>query len=110
MQTEDCHCPREGYKHPFIFHGILAFSAAYKVHSTQIQSKKDRYLELCGYYYTLGLKPFQCALQAITDDNWLAIFSFASVLVLYIFILSVRSAQQTRANPTASFLDLVSLL
>ncbi|EEU33781.1 uncharacterized protein NECHADRAFT_56106 [Fusarium vanettenii 77-13-4] len=102
--------PREGYKHPFVFHGIQAFAAVHKVYLTQSQSNKDRYLELCDYHSMLGLKLFRRELQDITEHNWLALFSFASVLVLYAFTLPLRSAHQTLADPISGFLELVSLL
>ncbi|KAM5343769.1 hypothetical protein ACJ41O_012306 [Fusarium nematophilum] len=81
--------PREGYKHSFVVHGILAIAAAHKA-----------YL----------VPSFRHELQKITQDNWTALFSFASVLVLYSFSLPVRSTEGKLSNPIDNLLELVSLV
>ncbi|KAM5386485.1 hypothetical protein ACJZ2D_000448 [Fusarium nematophilum] len=100
--------PREGYKHSFVVHGILAIAAAHKAYL--VPSRREFHLKLCDYHSTVGSEGFRHELQKITQDNWTALFSFASVLVLYSFSLPVRSTEGKLSNPIDNLLELVSLV
>ncbi|KAH7153433.1 hypothetical protein EDB81DRAFT_868488 [Dactylonectria macrodidyma] len=100
--------PREGYKHSFASHGILALAAAHKAHL--IPNSRDVYLKLCDYHSMLGSKGFEYELQKPTEDNSMALFGFATLLILYSFTLPIRSTKQKLNNPIDSFCELASLI
>ncbi|KAH7111938.1 hypothetical protein B0J13DRAFT_392497, partial [Dactylonectria estremocensis] len=77
--------PRVAYSNPFVMHGILALSAAYKAHL--IPSQRETYLNIAAYHQLLGVTGFRAALQAVEEDTWQSIFCFSSLVVLYSFSL-----------------------
>lgn len=100
--------PREGYKHSFVIHGILALASAHKAYLTP--NNCELYLKLCDYHSMAGSEGFRSELRKDTQDSWAALFSFASVLVLYAFTLPIRSMDQKPASPLGNLLELASLI
>lgn len=100
--------PREGYKHSFVSNCILALAAAHKAHL--IPNSGDVYLKLCDYHSMLGSTGFEYEVQNRTEDNSMALFGFATVLILYRFTLPARSTKQKLEDPVASLLELAALI
>src|SRR5690606_31319682 len=85
IRPEMCHVwrvalPREGYRHQFVTHGILAIAATHKAYLLPHSRKK--YLALSDYHQTLGSEGYRICLQDINDHNGRALFAFASTVVL----------------------------
>lgn len=102
--------PREGYKCSFVFHGVLTMAAAHKAYLVGDSTSGEIYPKLCDYYSMLGSEGFRHELQNLTEDNWMALFGFASVLVLYSFSLPARSMPRKLDDPITSLLELGSLV
>ncbi|KAM0239605.1 hypothetical protein ACHAP5_008176 [Fusarium lateritium] len=102
--------PREGYKYSFVSYGVLALAAAHKAHLVGNGSNGEMYLKLCDYYSVLASEGFRHELQNLTEDNWMALFGFASVLILYSFSLPARSMPRKVDDPIARFLELCSIV
>ncbi|KAM5353319.1 hypothetical protein ACJZ2D_016781 [Fusarium nematophilum] len=100
--------PREGYKHSFVSDCILALAAAHKAYL--VPNSCEVYLKLCDYHSMLGSKGFEYELQNPTEDNSMALFGFATVLILYNFTLPARSPKQKLDEPIASLFGLASLI
>ncbi|KAH6874373.1 hypothetical protein B0T10DRAFT_498842 [Thelonectria olida] len=113
LRGDMCHVwnvivPRIGYSHPFVTHGILAIAAVHK--SGLVPSNRETYLRLAAYHQMVGSKSFRQELQRSTRENSMALFSFASAVVLYMFTLPSRLQSRQLEDPITSFVELVKLL
>ena len=79
-----CLVPEEALSHPFLMHGILALSA---LHLARIRDdhRRPAYNSLAVAHQNQALALFRDLLGDINDTNAKAMFSFASVVVLYTF-------------------------
>ncbi|KAF4466479.1 Sterol regulatory element-binding ECM22 [Fusarium albosuccineum] len=100
--------PQQGYRKRFVTHGVLAMGAAHKAVLEPGRSKT--YLQMCDYHATLGSEQFRSELEDVRPDNWMALFSFASLVTLYAFTLPSRLGAQTLPNPLANIIEMVTLL
>ncbi|KAH7129978.1 hypothetical protein B0J13DRAFT_452073 [Dactylonectria estremocensis] len=100
--------PREGYRHPFVMHGILAIAAAHKAYLVPNNRKIN--LALSDYYQTVGSEGFRHTLQHNSSEARSALFCFASIVVLFMFTLPIRSENGRLEDPITSILELIRLL
>lgn len=97
--------PQQAYQNPFIFHGILAISAAHKAYL--IPHSRDMYLNLSDYHYNIGSEGLRSRLANINTENWKSIFVFTSLVVLYILIVPTRSENLHATSPIDNVLELI---
>ncbi|KAH7161637.1 hypothetical protein EDB81DRAFT_925225 [Dactylonectria macrodidyma] len=100
--------PREGYRHLFVMHGILAIAAAHKAYLTP--NNRKTYLALSDYHQTVGSEGFRHTLQNNSSEARRALFCFASIVVLFMFTLPVRTENGRLDDPITSILELIRLL
>jgi len=79
-----CLVPEEAVSHPFLMHGILALSALHLAR-TRNDHRRPIYSSLAVAHQNQALAMFRELLGDINDTNAKAMFSFASVVVLYTF-------------------------
>jgi hypothetical protein len=87
-------------------HGVLAISAMHKAYL--LPNQADAYLNLSAHHQVLGSEGFRAILGNVTSENWRSVFCFASVLVVYILCLPIRSPNGKLQTPILSLLDLIS--
>ncbi|KAG7113045.1 Nucleoporin like protein [Verticillium longisporum] len=100
--------PQEGYKHSYVMHGMLAVAAVHK--AQLVPSERQTYITLAAYHQSLGLEGFTPLMFDVNRDNWKPIFSFASIVVLYVYLLPARSESQRLLTPFPSILELFSFV
>ncbi|KAH6879843.1 hypothetical protein B0T10DRAFT_582520 [Thelonectria olida] len=100
--------PREGYQHSFVMHGVLAISAAHKAYL--MPSNRQTYLSLLDYHQTVGSEGFRSALQNICPEIGIALFSFASIVVLYLYTLPNRFINGQLEDPIRNMSEIIVLL
>ncbi|EEY14362.1 C6 zinc finger domain-containing protein [Verticillium alfalfae VaMs.102] len=100
--------PQEGYKHSYVMHGMLAVAAVHK--AQLVPSERQTYITLAAYHQSLGLEGFTPLMFDVNRDNWKPIFSFASIVVLYVYLLPARSENQRLLTPFPSILELFSFV
>ncbi|KAK2596572.1 hypothetical protein N8I77_013456 [Diaporthe amygdali] len=100
--------PQEGYRHPFVMHGLLALAALHK--SYLFPAKRQEYLTLGASHHTLGLEPFRAHLSNIGDDNWRAMLCFASIVIVHVCSLAARSENGCIAAPITSTWEFFSVV
>lgn len=74
------HVPREASRHPFLMHGLLAFTALHLALSLPTQATK--YAAICDEHEAQALAPYRHALKDITKDGLDALFAFSSILCM----------------------------
>ncbi|KAI9159063.1 Sterol uptake control protein [Paramyrothecium foliicola] len=112
IRPDMCHVwrvalPREGYRHSFVMHGILALAATHKAYL--LPHNRKQYLSLADYHQTLGSEGYRTCLQDINDNNGMAIFAFASVVVLQTMALPIWYADGKLETIMNHFMELASL-
>lgn len=100
--------PREGYRNPYVMHGILSIAAVHKAYL--IPSQRKAYLALADYHQTTGSEEFRLQLVQCSQENWRPIFGFASVVALYMMCLPTRSASLKLEDPINNFLELINVI
>ncbi|KAI5459415.1 hypothetical protein BGZ63DRAFT_360577 [Mariannaea sp. PMI_226] len=100
--------PRVGYQYPFVMHGVLAVSAAHKAYL--MPNNRKTYLALSDYHQTVGSEGFRSELQNIRPEIGMPLFSFASVVVLYMYTLPSRSATGKLEDPIRNILEVIGLI
>lgn len=85
IRPDICHVwritiPREGYRHLFVMHGILALSAIHK--SFLIPQDRKTYRALSDYHQAVGSEGFRSTLQSIDPENSMALYGFATCLIV----------------------------
>ncbi|EEY19093.1 conserved hypothetical protein [Verticillium alfalfae VaMs.102] len=99
--------PEEGYRHPFIMDGMLAISALHK--SLLVPSMRQDYLTLAAHYQSSGLKGYTLQLPNVTIKNWIPVFCFAGLTVIYVSLLPVRCENHVLPEPLLSMLELFAV-
>lgn len=100
--------PREGYRSPFVLHGILAMSA---VHQAYLQPANQKmYLQLYSYHSTLGSEQFRSTLEDTRHENWMGLFSFAALITLHAFTLPLRLNGEKLPDPLLNLFEVATLL
>ncbi|RTE79860.1 hypothetical protein BHE90_005631 [Fusarium euwallaceae] len=100
--------PREGYRNPFVLHGILAMSA---VHLAYLRpTNRKMYLQLYNYHSTLGSEQFRSTLEDARPENWMGLFSFAALITLHAFTLPLRLNDQKLPDPLLNLFEVATLL
>jgi hypothetical protein len=112
IRPEMCHVwrvalPREGYRHQFVTHGILAIAATHKAYLLPHSRKK--YLALSDYHQTLGSEGYRTCLQDINDHNGMALFAFASTVVLLMLALPLHYTNGQLENPMHHLTELANV-
>ncbi|KAG7116816.1 hypothetical protein HYQ44_006443 [Verticillium longisporum] len=79
--------PEEGDRHAFIMDGMLAISALHK--SLLVPSMRQDYLTLAAHYQSSGLKGYTLQLPDVNIKNWIPVFCFAALTVIYVSLLPV---------------------
>ena len=74
------HVPLEASRHPFLMHGLLAFTALHLALSLPAQATK--YAGLCDEHEAKALAPYRHALKGIKKDGSNALFAFSSILCM----------------------------
>jgi len=97
--------PREGYSNPFLMHGILSMAALHRAYL--YPAKAEEYLRLSAYHQSSGLKDFQKLLLNIQQDNWKAVFCFASMVVIYVSALPTRLGIPILPTPISNITNLL---
>lgn len=97
--------PREGYSNPFLMHGILSMAALHRAYL--YPAKAEEYLRLSAYHQSSGLKDFQKLLLNIQQDNWKAVFCFASMVVIYVSALPTRLGTPILPTPISNITNLL---
>lgn len=100
--------PQEGYRHPFVMHGLLSLAALHKAHL--FPSKRQEYLHLGACHHALGLERFRALLSDIGDDNWRAMVCYASIVVVHVCSLAARSENGCIAEPVRSTWEFFSVV
>lgn len=100
--------PQEGYRHPFVMHGLLSLAALHKAYL--FPSKRQEYLTLGAAHHALGLERFRALLCDIGDDNWKAMLCYASIVVIHVCSLAARSENGCIAEPIRSTWEFFSVI
>ncbi|KAH7156697.1 hypothetical protein EDB81DRAFT_787712 [Dactylonectria macrodidyma] len=100
--------PRQGYKHSFIMHGILAIAAAHKAHLDP--TNRHTFLPLADYHQTIGSIGYRSMLQHISGENWLAVYSFKSLLMIHMLTQPSRVNPFKLSDPISSLVELIGLV
>lgn len=101
--------PTEGYSNEFVMHAILAIAAIHR--ASLFPSRRSMYLECSDYHQACGLRTFRALISAPMErENWQAIFCFASMLVIWVLAMPVRSADCRLPSPVANVLELFSVI
>jgi hypothetical protein len=113
IRPDMCHVwrvtiPREGYRHPFVMHGILALSAIHK--SFLLPQDRKKYRALSDYHQAVGSEGFRSALQSIDAENNMALFGFATCLVATMMSQPSQHMDGEINDPLHRFMELVSIL
>lgn len=101
-----CLVPEEAVSHPFLMHGILALSAL-DLARTQDDHRRPMYSGLAVAHQNQALALFRELLGDINDTNAKAMFSFASVVVLYTFAFP---HEPNLSNPFVCIDDLLQII
>ncbi|KAH6955883.1 hypothetical protein BKA56DRAFT_503162 [Ilyonectria sp. MPI-CAGE-AT-0026] len=99
--------PKEGYRHPFVMHGILAISATHKAYL--LPNGRKKYLAMSDYHQTVGSEGFRSALQNVCPETKVPIFCFASIVIFFMFALPIRSEGGRLEAPIQNWLELGTL-
>lgn len=100
--------PQEGYRHPFVMHGLLSLAALHKAYL--FPSRRQEYLTLAASHHALGLERFRALLSDIGDSNWKAMLCYASIVVIHVCSLAARSENGCIAEPVRSTWEFFSVL
>ena len=100
--------PQEGYRNPWVMHGILSVAALHKAYLAPNQRKT--YLALSDYHQTIGSEDFRLQLAKLTRENWSPVFSFASTIPLYMMCSPSRGAGLRVDDLVLSMLELIKLI
>lgn len=100
--------PQEGYRHPFVMHGLLSLAALHKAYL--FPSRKQEYLSLGASHHALGLERFRALLSDIGDDNWRGMVCYASIVVIHVCSLAARSENGCIAEPVKSTWEFFSVV
>lgn len=100
--------PQEGYRHPFVMHGLLSMAALHKAYL--FPSRRQEYLSLGASHHALGLERFRALLSNIGDDNWRAMVCYASIVVIHVCSLAARSETGCIAEPVRSTWEFFSVV
>lgn len=101
-----CLVPEEAVSHPFLMHGILALSALHRAR-TRDDHRRPMYSGLAVAHQNQALALFRELLGDINDSNAKAMFSFASVVVLYTFAFP---HEPNPSNPFVCIDDLLQII
>lgn len=100
--------PQEGYRHPFVMHGLLSLAALHKAYL--FPSRRHEYLTLGASHHALGLERFRALLSDIGDHNWRAMLCYASIVVIHVCSLAARSENGCIAEPVRSTWEFFSVV
>lgn len=100
--------PQEGYRHPFVTHGLLSLAALHKAYL--IPSTRQEYLELAASHHALGLEKFISLLSNINDSNWKAMLCYSSIVILHVCSLAARSENGCITAPVRSTWEFLSVV
>lgn len=100
--------PQEGYRHPFVTHGLLSLAALHKAYL--FPSRRSEYLSLGASHHALGLETFSSLLSGIDDSNWKAMLCYASIVVVHVCSLAARSENGCIAEPVRSAWEFFSVV
>lgn len=100
--------PQEGYRHPFVMHGLLSLAALHKAFLFPLRRRE--YLTLGASHHALGLERFRALLSDIGDSNWKAMLCYASIVVVHVCSLAARSENGCIAEPIRSTWEFCSVL
>lgn len=92
--------PQEGYRHPFVTHGLLSLAALHKAYL--FPSRRQEYLGLGASHHALGLERFSSLLSDIDDSNWKAMLCYASIVIVHVCSLAARSENGCITEPVRS--------
>jgi hypothetical protein len=73
-------------------------------------NNKKTYLSLSAYHQTVGSEGFRSALQNVCPEMGTPLFSFASVVVLFMYTLPTRSVHGKLDDPIHNILEVIGLL
>ncbi|KAG8162327.1 hypothetical protein KVR01_008092 [Diaporthe batatas] len=100
--------PQQGYRHPFVMHGLLSLAALHKAYL--FPSRRREYLTLGASHHALGLERFRTLLSDIGDSNWKAMLCYASIVVVHVCSQATRSENGCIAEPVRSTWEFFSVL
>lgn len=100
--------PRQGYQRPFIMHGIFAIAAAHKAYLDP--RSRHIFLQLADYHQTAGSIAYRSELLHISVQNWMAVYSFKSLLMLHMLTLPTRIDHSELNDPIGSLVELIGLV
>ncbi|KAB8071412.1 hypothetical protein BDV29DRAFT_179277 [Aspergillus leporis] len=96
--------PKIAYSYEFLMHGLLSVSA---LHLSYLKlEKQSHYLTSSTFHMALGLQTFRTILRNVTEENCLALFSFSSVIIIWICAAPTDS---TNAQPLSSVIEMFNL-
>lgn len=100
--------PKEGYRYPFVMHGILAISATHKAYL--LPNGRKKYLAMSDYHQTVGSEGFRSTLQNVCPETKVPLFCFAAIVICFMFTLPTRSEGGRLEAPIHNWLELVALV
>lgn len=100
--------PQEGYRHPFVTHGLLSLAALHKAYL--IPSTRQEYLNLAASHHALGLEKFISLLSNINDSNWKAMLCYSSIVIVHVCSLAARSENGCITAPVRSTWEFFSVV
>ncbi|KAH6971195.1 hypothetical protein BKA56DRAFT_529467 [Ilyonectria sp. MPI-CAGE-AT-0026] len=100
--------PLQGYRYPFVMHGILAIAATHRAYLEP--GCRNIFLPLADYHQTMGSIGYRVELQHIDAQNWIALYSFKSLLMIHMLTLPTRMDHYKLNNPIGSLGELIGLL
>ena len=101
--------PQEGYVHEYLMHGILSLAALHK--AFLIPDRRNTYLTLSSFHYSIGQQTFTALLPNVTSSNWQPVFCFATIVIAYVLSLPIRQNchSQPETTPILRVLELFSV-
>ncbi|KAG6355124.1 hypothetical protein INS49_004205 [Diaporthe citri] len=100
--------PQEGYRHPFVMHGLLSLAALHRAYL--FPSRRLEFLNLGASHHALGLERLRALLSDIGDDNWRAMVCYASIVVIHVCSLAARSENGCISEPVRSTWEFFSVV
>ncbi|KAL5042233.1 hypothetical protein BDW71DRAFT_217084 [Aspergillus fruticulosus] len=107
QETWQVPIPEIAYSYEFLMHGILGMSA---LHLACLKPERySDYLAGAGFHMSLGLRLYRKVLLSPSPDNCYALFSFSSLIMLYIYASPTASLESHAANGLESIVELLKL-
>lgn len=100
--------PRIGSQVGYVRRGILSLAAIHKAFLTP--NSRQEYLTIAAFLQAEALREFRAIRLAPRSSNWRPMYCFASIVVVLIYSLPMRSGNEGLIDPIANILELFSVI